>query len=210
MIMNSTHFSIYFLLLLVSQTNAAEGRMGNEYKKNMLVTPRREPDGADGITSPTVPHTSATSRRATESDMVLSPKIIDGVPSPLNLYPWFASTTTNYYGYLFLGGCGGALITPEYVLTAAHCFVFPDDGEVRIPSDGFRIGNFDTSDFLNGGQVSRCPPPRPAFHLSVLKTERSHGAAKSHMWFDLLFVTFALLMIRRLTLCKLALVIVLC
>jgi len=183
MIMNSTHFSIFFLLLLVSQTNAAAGRMGNEYKKNMLVTPRREADGTDGITSPTVPRTSAISRRATESDMVLSPKIIDGVPSPLNLYPWFASATTRiddvYYAEDIVLGCGGALITPEYVLTAAHCFVFPDDGEVRIPSDGFRIGMFSTLDNTNGGQVSRRPfvsssNPRSAFLLPVLKTERSH------------------------------------
>ncbi len=126
-----------------------------ERVENILVTPRREPDGADGITtSPTVPNTSAISRRATgERDMMLlSPRIIDGVPSPVNLYPWFASTTiSTSYGYS-IEGCGGTLITPEYVLTAAHCF---EDGTSTF--DGFEIGTFLTSDALNGGQVSRRP-----------------------------------------------------
>ena len=44
-------------------------------------------------------------------------RIIGGTDVPINTYPWFA---TSLYGNSW-GGCGGMLVAPEYVLTAAHC-----------------------------------------------------------------------------------------
>ena len=45
-------------------------------------------------------------------------RIVGGTVAPLNAYPWFAKALTSSNSW---GGCGGTLVTPEYVLTAAHC-----------------------------------------------------------------------------------------
>jgi hypothetical protein len=79
-------------------------------------------------------------------------KIIDGVEVPIStepLYPWFATMTLSTGNTYIPYGCGGMLITPEYVLSAAHCvgeIVDPFTGEVYPQADGFEIGTLCTDD----------------------------------------------------------------
>lgn len=47
----------------------------------------------------------------------LSPRIISGSAASVQTYPWIVSLDING------GMCGGSLISPDWVLTAAHCFL---------------------------------------------------------------------------------------
>ncbi len=74
------------------------------------------------------------------------PRIVDGSPAPAGRYPWMAA-------FLFNGGqgCGGSVIAPNWVLTAAHC-VTDERGQPSVgPSDVSFVVN--TNDWTQGGQV---------------------------------------------------------
>eukprot|EP00548_Thalassiothrix_antarctica_P018334 CAMPEP_0194194308 /NCGR_PEP_ID=MMETSP0154-20130528/75515_1 /TAXON_ID=1049557 /ORGANISM="Thalassiothrix antarctica, Strain L6-D1" /LENGTH=456 /DNA_ID=CAMNT_0038918729 /DNA_START=70 /DNA_END=1436 /DNA_ORIENTATION=+ len=61
-------------------------------------------------------------------------QIINGEEVEPNIHPWFARSTLGS-GW---AGCGGSLVTPEYVLTAAHCV---DGRESNLENNGgYQIG----------------------------------------------------------------------
>jgi len=76
--------------------------------------------------------TSTPPPQATEGAVI--PLIVGGRPADPGEYPWMvalvnASSANPYFSQF----CGGALIDPEWVLTAAHCVVF--NGFVTHPDD---------------------------------------------------------------------------
>jgi trypsin len=50
----------------------------------------------------------------------LQPRIINGIDAPVNHYPYTASLQYSYDNFHF---CGGSLIAPDLVISAAHCVV---------------------------------------------------------------------------------------
>ncbi|XP_008295817.1 plasminogen activator, urokinase a isoform X2 [Stegastes partitus] len=61
-------------------------------------------------------------------------KIVGGSFTPIESHPWVAAIFHKRYGFL----CGGSLISPCWVLTAAHCFT---DGEnTKIPHLSVYLG----------------------------------------------------------------------
>ncbi len=74
-------------------------------------------------------------------------KIVGGLLATAGLYPWFAlAAYSSTFGYTW-GGCGGTLITPEYVLSATHCFASEDASQNA--GDGFEVGTLCQNDFSN-------------------------------------------------------------
>ena len=90
--------------------------------------------------------------------------IIGGEDAPTdgsNLYPWFTLMMTSNGGGLDLfglgdwtwAGCGGVLVSPEYVLTDAFCVDGPGGGGVA-DANGVFVGALCPNEENNCGQVS--------------------------------------------------------
>ena len=62
-----------------------------------------------------------TAFASAQDDKIGGQRIVGGSYVKANTYPWFTMLGFNYFFSFWRQGCGGALVSPEWVLTAAHC-----------------------------------------------------------------------------------------
>ncbi len=78
-----------------------------------------------------------------------SNRIVGGTFVPVGTYPWFTLLSYKLGSLEYEQGCGGILVSPEWVLTAAHCIDYNmrNSGAVRVGALSFPF-----SEGNNGGQ----------------------------------------------------------
>lgn len=74
-----------------------------------------------------VPHVEDTELTCGETSERRANKIVGGSFTPIESHPWLAAIFLRREGFL----CGGSLISPCWVATAAHCFIAGNSTDVR-------------------------------------------------------------------------------
>lgn len=85
--------------------------------------------------------------------------VIGGTDAVKGSFPWIAQLSFKDTDGTYFHDCGGSLIAPNWVLTAAHCVI---RGGVLVPNDGIQvtIGEHDLDVVAGDEQVARQGLPR--------------------------------------------------
>jgi secreted trypsin-like serine protease len=112
----------------------------------------------------------AVAANTSDTDM-----IVNGKPAENNKWPW--QIRIFYNADDAKGGCGGSLISKQWVLTAAHCVVFEDNGQRAFVDKaiiGYGANNLDQLKRVNTAQIIPHADYDPATHtndIALIKLE---------------------------------------
>src|SRR5262245_39593697 len=62
-------------------------------------------------------------------------RVVGGTPAAEGAWPWQVAIYFKQPDGTFMLGCGGSIVNPRWVLSAAHCFLRPSDATLRVASD---------------------------------------------------------------------------
>ena len=90
----------------------------------------RAPKGNDGV--PLIMQDAVQSLVTGTRLLATKPRVVGGAPTPVGAYPWMASVQLRGGSSRTGHFCGGAFITPQWVITAAHCVYKDAAGKIQV------------------------------------------------------------------------------
>jgi hypothetical protein len=90
-----------------------------------------------------LPLVSQSNPVAIESAQAMAPEIVGGEEAPVGAWPWQAALVADPNRVQATQFCGGSLIEPDWVLTAAHCVEWWNEGTLYVVLGRHRLSSND-------------------------------------------------------------------